>query len=90
MTTNKQKVNAARKAIAHAVDAGSLSEDRLIELARKFGLGATQEAAATLETALVERQETLAKHIDVLFRDRTAKALGGRPRQPYKPRREAA
>ena len=98
MTANKQNVGAAQKAIARAVDAGSLSKDKLVELARKFGLEATQEAAATLESALVKRQETLSKHIDVLFRDKTAKALGEWPRpadyyddpQPRKPRRKAA
>ena len=63
-------------AIARALESGALSKDRLIELVRKFGLGATQEAAATLESALVERQEALAKHIGVLFSDKTAKALG--------------
>jgi hypothetical protein len=69
MTANKQKVKAAQKAIARALESGSLSKDRLTGFARKFGLEATQEAAATLESVLVKRQETLAKHIDVLFRD---------------------
>jgi hypothetical protein len=97
MTANKQKVNAAQKAIACALESGSLSKDKLVELARKFGLGATQEAAGSLDSTLAKRQETLSKHIDVLFSDKTAKALGEWPRpadyrdpQPYKPRRKAA
>jgi len=94
-------------AIARALESGTLAKDRLIELARKFGLDATQEAAATLESALIElarkfgldeRQELLSKRMDVLFRDKTAKALGEWPRpadyyddpQPRKPRRKAA
>ena len=97
MTAPKQKVSAAQKAIARALESGSLSKDRLIEFARKFGLEATQEAAATLEPALAKQQDTLAKHIGVLFLDKTAKALGEWPRpagyddpRPREPRRKAA
>jgi len=64
------------------------------------GPSRVREAITSLRASgcvLVKRQETLAKHIDVLFSDKTAKALGEWPRpadyydpQPCKPRRKAA
>jgi hypothetical protein len=70
-----------------AVETGKLSKKLLRELAQKFGLEATQEAAAACihdkeECAEAMRREAaiVERHMGFLFSDEFAKKIGAWPR----------